>query len=73
MEATNLEYSLKNITIPSHTAYLKALVSKVKHFLKRMRWKAFFYEKEHQENEDNAIENSEEQEEKAAFNFGFKS
>ena len=64
---------MKNITIPSHTAYLKALISKVEHFLKRMRWKAFFYEKEHRENDDSENEDNEEEDEEATFNFGFKS
>ena len=68
MEATNLGYSLKNITTPSRTAYLKALISKVEHLLKRMRWKAFFFEKEN--NEDN---NNSDEEETTYNNYGFKS
>ena len=68
MEATNLGYSLKNITTPSRTAYLKALISKVEHFLKRMRWKAFFFEKENDEANNDSTE-----EETTFNNYGFKS
>ena len=59
---------MKNITTPSRTAYLKALISKVEHFLKRMRWKAFFFEKENDE------ANNDSSEEEITFNnYGFKS
>lgn len=39
----NLGYSLKNIPIPSIKEYKKALIEKVEHLVKRMRWKALFY------------------------------
>jgi len=38
-----LNYSLKNIPVPSQKAYLSRLIEKVESLLKRMRWKAFFY------------------------------
>ena len=39
----NLQYSSKNIPISSKTAYKKCLVQKTESFLKRIRWKAFFF------------------------------
>ena len=41
--AQQLDYSLKNIPIPSEDAYTTRLIEKVESVLKRMRWKAFFY------------------------------
>ena len=61
IEKFNLGYSIKNIPIPSRNQYLKALISKTEHFLKRLRWKAFFHD--HQ-NEDFSAKNKE--------TFGFK-
>ena len=48
MEKFNLPYSLKNIPCPDKTAFEKSLIDKVEHFLKRMRWKAFFFDNEDQ-------------------------
>ena len=42
MNKLNLQYSLKNIPIPSKLQYHKQLVSKVENFLTRLRWKMFF-------------------------------
>ena len=40
MEKFNMEYSKKNIPIPSQEEYKVYLISKVEKFIKRMRWKA---------------------------------
>ena len=45
MNAINLGYSLKNIPIPPNNVYLKCLVDKIENFVRRLRWKAFFFEK----------------------------
>ena len=45
MERVNFSYSLKNIPIASKNAYLKNMIFKLGSFIKRIRWKAFFYEK----------------------------
>ena len=45
MERINLGYSLKNIPIPSQKSYLKSFISKVDSFIHRIRWKAFFFER----------------------------
>ena len=42
MNKLNLQYSLKNIPVPSRLQYQKQLVSKVENFLSRLRWKMFF-------------------------------
>ena len=44
MNAINFAYSLKNILTPSRRSYLKSLMNKVESFLRRIRWKANFYE-----------------------------
>ena len=61
MERVNFSYSLKNIPIPSKNVDLKNMIFKLESFIKRIRWKAFFYEKS-----DNTPE-------KIVDNFGFKS
>ena len=44
MNAINFAYSLKNIPTPSRHSYLKSLMNKVESFLRKIRWKAYFYE-----------------------------
>ena len=64
MDAINFGYSLKNIPIPSKDSYLKCLMEKVESLIKRMRWKAYFYETNQSANQDDEILND---------NFGLKS
>ena len=45
MDTRNIQYSLKNIPIPSQFSYLKCLVQKTEDFVRRLRWKVFWYEK----------------------------
>ena len=61
MERVNFSYSLKSIPIPSKNVDLKNMIFKLEIFIKRIRWKAFFYEK------------SDDTPEKTVDNFGFKS
>ena len=42
MESKTLEYSLKNIPIPSKAGCLKSMMDKVENFIKRIRWKGHF-------------------------------
>ena len=42
MESKILEYSLKNIPIPSKASYLKSIMDKVENFIKRISWKGHF-------------------------------
>ena len=44
MERINLDYSKKNILIPSQKEYRLQLVAKTEHFIKRARWKALEFE-----------------------------
>ena len=61
MDKVTYEYSLKNIPIPSQRKYMKTLISKVESVVRRMRWKAFFYERK----------TKPEEEEDFFFNYGF--
>ena len=44
MERINLDYSKKNILIPSQKEYKLQLVAKTEHFIKRVRWKALQFD-----------------------------
>ena len=44
METVNFNYSLKNIPIPNNKSCLKTMIDKVEKFIRRMRWKAHFFE-----------------------------
>ena len=44
MEKVNLQYSMKNIPIPSNHEYKKMLVAKTEHLIKRMRWKVLAFD-----------------------------
>ena len=43
MEKFTFDYSTKNIPLPSRKDYLQRLIEKTEQFLRRMRWKAFFF------------------------------
>ena len=43
MEKFNIDYSTKNIPLPSKNNYLQRLIEKTELFLRRMRWKAHFF------------------------------
>ncbi|KAJ8027867.1 hypothetical protein HOLleu_29941 [Holothuria leucospilota] len=43
MDQINYGYSTKNITIPQRSEYIKTLIEKTESFIKRLRWKAYFY------------------------------
>ena len=45
MEKFDIKYSLKNIPISSKSAYMKSLIGKAENLIRRMRWKAFFFNK----------------------------
>ena len=45
MERARFTYSMKNIPIPPRNPYLKNLIEKTENVIKRMRWKAFFFER----------------------------
>ena len=43
MEKLNIDYSTKNIPLPSKNDYLQRLIEKTELFVRRMRWKAHFF------------------------------
>ena len=45
MNRTNLCYYFKNISVPSKKTYVKCMRTKLEHFIKRLRWKAFFFDR----------------------------
>ena len=55
------DYSMKNIPIPTKRTYMNCFIEKVESFIRRMRWKAYFF--------NNNNKNESEIEE----NFGFPS
>ena len=64
MKKADLPYSLKNIPIPSKSAYLKSVISRTTEFIQRMRWKAYYFTKPKEQSDDNASRPIE--------SFGFK-
>ena len=42
LKQVNFGYSLKNIPLPTKQVYLKSMISKLEHFIKRLRWRAFW-------------------------------
>ena len=46
----NLGYSLKNIPLPEKDCYLKKLIQQTESFIKRIRWRVFWYEKQQEKN-----------------------
>ena len=62
MDKVNFNYSLKkNIPLPNKDTYRKNLIQKVESFIKRIRWKAFFFERQCKVNDE------------ITTNFGFTS
>ena len=75
MNTRNIQYSLKNIPIPSSFSYLKNLINKTKDFVRRLRWKAFWYNKklEAQKRQNNSNDDENNEEEEIPNNYGFRS
>ena len=68
MEKINLGYSNKNIPIPSERTYLLQLVEKIEAVIKRMRWKATFFNPNSEESrEESRVEQP------ITQNYGLKS
>ena len=44
LKQVNFGYSLKNIPMPTKRVYLKSMISKLEHFIKHLRWRAFFHD-----------------------------
>ena len=52
MEKLQFDYSYKNIPLPSNRSYKLQLIEKVEMVIKRMRWKAYFYEQNNNKSEE---------------------
>ena len=52
MEKFTIDYSTKNIPLPSKKLYLKSLTDKVEKVIKRMRWKAFYFDNDAPDDEE---------------------
>ena len=63
MEKVNLGYSTKNIPFPSEKNYKAKLIEQIESFIKRIRWKAIFFDTKDQRDGNEEIPN----------NFGLKS
>jgi len=48
---------VKNIPIPNQDQYLKEIIDKLEHFIKRLHWKAIFFVKEAENDSAEALEN----------------
>ena len=76
MDKFYMDYSDKNIPIPTHREYLKRLVEKIESVIRRMRWKALFFLNKDDKAEDTSTSNNESEEESDGDKneyFGFKS
>ena len=81
MESKTLEYSTSNIPLSNKNTYIKDLIHKTEHFVRRLRWKVFHFlnkssEKENQSNDkENKAKNKENNtnDEENKSNFGFRS
>ena len=76
MDKFYMDYSDKNIPIPTHREYLKRLVEKIESVIRRMRWKALFFLNKDDQTEDTMNSKNESEEESDGEKneyFGFKS
>ena len=71
MNSQSFNYSLKNIPIPDNTSYKLLLIEKIESFIKRIRWKAFFF-LNNNDKEKNQNNNISETQNHTESNFGFK-
>ena len=60
MEQVRFNYSMKNIPIPPRNSYIKSLIEKTESVIKRMRWKAFLYDKPDTDNTDRKLDSNQE-------------
>ena len=46
LQQKQFDYSLKNIPISSKATYMKSFINKLKNFIRRLRWRAHFFDLE---------------------------
>ena len=68
-------YSTKNIPIPKQDTYLKTLIDKTSNFIRRIRWKAFYFLKSQEDSfgSDSSDDTLEPEQTRDRQNFGFRS
>lgn len=74
MDTFEVDYSTKNIPIPTRKGYMKNLLEQVECVIKRMRWKAFFFLNQVSDDTRSEIEDSDEESNNDLYGkFGLKS
>ena len=75
MDNFDMNYSSKNIPLPSKREYLKHLLEMTENYITRLRWKAFFLRKESDptSSNDSISDNSDNKEDSYNETFGLKS
>ena len=61
MDSIDFGYSMKNIPTNSKSSYLYKLIDKVEKVLKRMRWKALFFDRDQANSNPNVNRNAQHQ------------
>ena len=69
MDKANISYSLKNIPLPTKSAYTNALVPKVTSFVQRLRWRAHFFIQNKKKNKNDESEEEDEETKKDFYGF----
>ena len=69
MDKFQLHYSDKNIPLHSEELFIKTLISKTENFLKRIRWKAFFFDKKVNSEIEGETESEEDTTDHKSFGF----
>ena len=65
-----LNFSLKNIPVPSEPRYFKEIFHKTEGFLTRVRWSAFFYLKKNNSENNNDDDNDDDEDSISRETFG---
>lgn len=71
MDNANISYSLKNIPLPTQSAYMNALVPKVTSFIQRLRFRTYYYLESLKKKNENDSEDDEEEEGERKEYYGF--
>ena len=50
LQQKQFDYSLKNLPIPSKSTYIKSFINNLENFIRRLRWRAHFFDREEKEN-----------------------
>ena len=73
MESINFRYSMKNVLLATKNQYIYKLIEKVEIVLKRMRWKALFFDNTNDNNNTNNTNTNTQNSNQNPRKFTFKS